>query len=131
MAYATKSIASRIEWCRRESTKACAPLEAAGWHAEEDGLRDALLNRDHTTQYQQGPPAVFERYALGLQDGHALLRTAAVDQHHFILPTRTATTGSHAGIDDLGDVSTRRIMGLTRRARKYLRECRITGDDSK
>ena len=131
MAYATKSIALRIDWCRRQSTQTCAPLERAGWHAEEEGLWDALCNRDRTTQYQQGPPAVFERYALGLQDGRALLRTAAVYQHHFASPTRTAPTGSHAGIDDLGDVSTRHIMGLTRRARKYLQECRVTGNDSK
>ena len=33
------------------------------------------------TQYQQGPPGVFERYAMGLQDGHAMMRAAAVDQH--------------------------------------------------
>jgi hypothetical protein len=78
MAYATKSIASRIEWCRRESTRACVPRELAEWHAEEEGLRDALLHRDHTNQYQQGPPGVFERYAMGLEDGQAVLRTAAV-----------------------------------------------------
>jgi hypothetical protein len=54
------------------------PRERAGWHAEEEGLRDALLNRDHTTQYQQGPPDVFERYAIGLEYGQAVLRTAAV-----------------------------------------------------
>ena len=52
--------------------------ELAEWHAEEDGLRDALLHRDHTNQYQQGPPGVLERYAVGLQDGDAVLRTAAV-----------------------------------------------------
>jgi hypothetical protein len=80
MAYQTKSIASRIEWCRRQSTQTCAQLELAGWQAEEEGLRDALLNRDHTTQYQQGPLGVFERYAMGLQDGHAMMRTAAVCQ---------------------------------------------------
>jgi hypothetical protein len=80
MADETRSIASRIEWCRRQSTHARAQLlELEGWQAEEEGLRDALFNRDHTTQYQQGPPAVFERYAMGLQDGHAVLRTAAVD----------------------------------------------------
>lgn len=73
MAYATKSIASRIEWCRRQRTQACAQLELAGWQAEEDGLRDALLNRDHTIQYQQCPPGVFKRYAMGLRDGQALI----------------------------------------------------------
>jgi len=109
MAYETKSIASRIEWCRRQSTQACAQLDLAGWQAEEEGLRDALLNRDHTKQYQQGPPGVFERYAMGLQDGHAVLRTAAV--HHTSPPTRTAGTERNAGIYGRGNVSTRHIMG--------------------
>lgn len=81
MAYVTNSIASRIEWCRRQRTQTRAQLELEGWQAEEEGLLDALLNRDHTNQYQDCPPAVFERYAMGLQDGQALIRTAAVDQH--------------------------------------------------
>lgn len=106
----TKSIAFRIEWCRLQSTQARAPREREGWQAEEEGLRDALFNRDHTTQYQQGPPGVFMRYAIGLQDGHALLRTAAV-YYQFAPPTRTAGTC---------DVSMRRIMGLTRRGDPYL-----------
>ncbi len=129
MAYATKSIASRIEWCQRQSTQVCASRERAEWQAEVEGLRDALFNRDHTTQYQHGPPSVFERYALGLQDGHALLRTAAIDLH-FAPPARTATTVSHVEIDGTGDASTRRIriVGLTRRARKYLQKCRVTGN---
>ncbi len=71
------SIASRIEWCRRQSMQACTPLEAAGWQAEEDGLWDALLDRDHTNQYQQSPTGVFARYTMGLQDGHALIHTGA------------------------------------------------------
>ena len=99
MAYATKYIASRIDWCRRESTQVCAPLESAGWRAEAEGLQDALLHRDHTTQYQQGPPIVFERYVLGLADGRAVLRMAAVHQH--------GSMGS-----DL------RLLGLTRRGKK-------------
>ena len=77
MAYEAKSIASRIEWCRRQSTQACAQLELEGWQAEEEGLRDALFNRDHTYQYLQRPAAMFARYEMGLQDGHAVLRTAA------------------------------------------------------
>ena len=121
MTYAPKSIASRIEWCRQQSTQARAPRERAGWQAEEEGLRDALFNRDHTTQYQQGPPAAFERYAMGLQDGHAMLRTAAV-YLHFTTPSRTAGTC---------DVSMRRIMGLTRRAETDSHECRVTGNDKK
>ena len=81
MAYTTTSIASRIEWCRRQRTQACAQLELEGWQAEEDGLWDALLDRDHTNQYQQSPPGVFARYTMGLQDGHAMMRTTAVGQH--------------------------------------------------
>ena len=82
MAYVTESIISRIEWCRRQKTKVHAQFEREGWHAEEEGLRDALFNRDHMNQYRYCPPVVFERYMLGLQDGLALIRTAAVDQHH-------------------------------------------------
>ena len=130
MAYATKSIASRIEWCRRQSTQACAQPDLAGWQAEEEGLRDALLNRDHTNQYQQGPAAVFERYALGLQDGHAMLRTAAVYQH-FVPPTCTAGTGSNVGISGMGVVTTRHIVGLTRRGETSWQERRVTGHDHK
>ncbi len=85
MSYANKSIASRIEWCRRQRTLAYAQLELAGWQAEEDGLRDALLNTDHTTQYQHCLPRVFERYVMGLQDGRALIRAAVVDQY-FAIP---------------------------------------------
>jgi hypothetical protein len=89
MAYATKSIASRIEWCRRQRTQARAQLELEGWQAEEEGLRDALLNSDHTNQYQHCPPGVFKRYVMGFQDGQALIRTAAVDQHFATLAHRT------------------------------------------
>ncbi|MEO5630255.1 MAG: hypothetical protein ABIQ24_02010 [Nitrospiraceae bacterium] len=121
MTYAPKSIASRIDWCRQQSTQARAPRELEGWQAEEEGLRDALFNRDQMTQYQQGPLGVFERYAMGLQDGHALLRTAAV-YYHFATPTRTA---------GICDVRMRRVMGLTRRAETDSHECRVTGDDSK
>jgi hypothetical protein len=81
MEYKTKSIASRIEWCLRQKTQACAQFEREGWQAEEEGLRDALLNRNHTNQYQHCPPGVFGRYMMGLQDGQALIHAAAVDQH--------------------------------------------------
>jgi hypothetical protein len=80
MEYQTKSIASRIEWCRRQETQARTPLEREGWYAEEEGLRDALLNRDHTNQYQHGPLCVWGRYVMGLQDGEGLIRTVAVGQ---------------------------------------------------
>lgn len=78
MAYATGSVVSRIEWCRRQKKQARTPLEFAGWRAEEEGLRDAILKTDHTKQYRQSPPAVFERYAMGLQDGQVLMRATSV-----------------------------------------------------
>ena len=71
------SIASRIEWCRRQSMQACTPLEAAGWQAEEDGLWDALLDRYHTNSINKSPTGVFARYTMGLQDGHALIHTGS------------------------------------------------------
>ena len=77
MAYVTKSLTARIDWCRRQSTQAQAPLEIAGWRAEAEGLEDALLHRDRTSLYQQGPSCVFVRYVTGLQDGRALSRTEA------------------------------------------------------
>lgn len=67
-------IVFRIEWCRRQSRKAHSRPEHEGWRAEEEGLRDALLNRDHTSEYRDAPPGVFERYLLGFQDGQALGR---------------------------------------------------------
>ena len=85
MAYATNSITSRVEWCRRQRTKARAQLELEGWQAEEEGLMDALFNRDHTNQYQHCSPGVFGRYVMGLQDGQAMIRTAAAD-HYFAIP---------------------------------------------
>jgi hypothetical protein len=130
MTYATKSFASRIEWCRRQSTQARAPLERAGWQAEEEGLRDALLNKNHTYQYQQGPPGVFERYVMGLQYGREVLRTAAV-YHQFAPPTRTATTGRHAAINGMGNMNSRHIMGLTRHAETDVHASRVTGNDKK
>jgi hypothetical protein len=117
MAYANKSIASRIEWCQRQSTEACTPLEIAGWRAEAEGLRDALLDSDHTPQYQEGSPSVFERYALGLKDGQAVLRTAAVHQH-VAFPVHQAGTERKASSSRMGDVRSRHIPGLTRRGKK-------------
>jgi hypothetical protein len=66
----TKSIASRIEWCRQQRTQARTQLEREGWQAEEDGLEDALLNtRYYKKQYQDYPPCVFKRYVMGFQEG--------------------------------------------------------------
>jgi hypothetical protein len=101
MAYATKSIASRIEWCQRQKTQAHTLLEREGWQAEEEGLQDALLNRVHTNQLC--PLGVFKRYVIGFQDGVALIRAGAVDQH-------VATP----------DVSTIHVLGRTRRGEPYV-----------
>jgi hypothetical protein len=109
MAYTNTSIASRIEWCRRQSTETCASLEIAGWRAEAEGLRDALLDSDHTAQYEQGSPSVFERYATGLQDGRSVLRAAAV-YHLFVPSTGTAMNG-------MGSVS---MLGLARPSKKVM-----------
>lgn len=78
MGYATNSIMARIEWCRRQSAQVRGHHECEEWHAEEQGLRDALLKQDHSSQYRSAHPELFARYAIGLQDGHALLRTGAV-----------------------------------------------------
>jgi hypothetical protein len=78
MACATNSIVTRIEWCRRQKSRASTPLEFERWRAEEEGLQDAILKTDHTNQYRQSPPGVFERYAMGLQDGQVLMRTTSV-----------------------------------------------------
>ena len=80
MAYTSESIASRIAWCQRQKTQTSARLDLEAWDAEEEGLRDALLNRDHTYQYRDYPRGVFERYLMGLQDGRAMIRIAALCQ---------------------------------------------------
>lgn len=81
MALTSTFIAARIEWCRHQGTQARTEPELEGWRAEEEGLRDALLNRDHTNNYQYSPPGVFVRYAMGFQDGQALIRLAWVERH--------------------------------------------------
>jgi hypothetical protein len=80
MAFATDSIISRIEWCRMQRAQARTSLEFERWRAEEEGLRDAILQADRTNQFRQSPPDVFERYAMGLQDGQVLIRAGFVDK---------------------------------------------------
>lgn len=81
MEYKTNSIASRIQWCQRQKTQARTQLEREGWQSELEGLCDALLNRRvYTTQSQDCLPGVFKRYVIGLQDGYAMMRNAAVGQ---------------------------------------------------
>ncbi len=81
LAQTRTTIGARIEWCRRQETQACTRAELDAWRAEEEGLRDALLNRDRTYQYRYSPSRIFERYAIGLQDGRALIRLAWVERH--------------------------------------------------
>jgi hypothetical protein len=81
MPYSSPSIIARIEWCRTQRTQARTQAELERWRAEEDGLRDALLNRDHTNHYRYSPPEVFERYTMGFHDGQALIRVSWVDRH--------------------------------------------------
>lgn len=78
MGYATNSIMARIEWCRRQRTQAQGHRESEEWHAEEDGLRDAFLNRDHSNQYRYGARGMLLRYEMGLEEGRDLIRVDAV-----------------------------------------------------
>lgn len=74
------SILARIGWCQWQRTLAVTPLEREAWRAEEEGLRDAFLNRDHTKQYRYTRFEVFERYAMGIEDGKTLIRLAHVEK---------------------------------------------------
>jgi hypothetical protein len=80
MKHATHPITVRIEWCRRQSAQARTEPEIDGWSAEADGLRDAVMNSDHTDTYRQCPPEILRRYVLGFQDGTALLQAARVQR---------------------------------------------------
>jgi len=77
MDYTTSPVTSRIVWCRRQRAKACTEAELEDWHAEEKGLRDAVLHRDHVNTYRHGPSSILERYVLGFQDAKALIRAAS------------------------------------------------------
>src|SRR5262245_34031693 len=66
------SLVARIEWCRQQRRQARTQADAEGWRAEEEGLRDAFLDRDrrYPHQYRSSMPCeVFGRYAMGLEDG--------------------------------------------------------------
>ena len=52
---------------------ACAQLDLDEWQAEEEGLQDALLNRNHSNHYQHCFPGVYKRYVMGFEDGQALM----------------------------------------------------------
>ena len=79
MARASTFIVTVIERCRRRRPQACTQVERDASCAEEEGLRDALLDRDHIYQYRDSPPGVFERYAISLHYGRAMIRWACVD----------------------------------------------------
>ena len=73
-------ISVRIEWCRQRSRQARSEQEADAWQAEADGLRDAVMNRDHSDDYRLCRPEIRERYLLGLRDGIVMLQATRV-QH--------------------------------------------------
>lgn len=80
MAVTSTSVMSRIEWCRQQRSQARTEAELEAWRAEEEGLRDALLNSDHTTDYRYSPRDVCERYTMGFKDGQALIRLSRMDR---------------------------------------------------
>ena len=97
-------ISVRIEWCQRQSAQARTESETDEWRAEADGLRDALMDTDHTDNYQLCPSEVLRRYVLGFQDGTALLRATRV-QRMVHAATSETPQPSRMGVDVLlGDV---------------------------
>ena len=74
---------ARIGWCHQQAMEARTTLEVEEWYSEQEGLIDALLERDCTPEYQ-GTPALRERYCRGLQDGRVLIQVAKIKPscHH-------------------------------------------------
>jgi len=68
------SLLARLFWCGQQRLKALTEAELEAWCAEEAGLLDALLDNDRTSYFQYRSSALFERYALGLEDGRTLIR---------------------------------------------------------
>ena len=97
----TNLITVRIEWCRKQSAQARTEPEVDGWRAEEDGLRDALMNRDHIDNYRLCPPDVFRRYMLGFQDGTALLQATRLQRVIHAAVTDTLQSTPRIGADIL------------------------------
>ncbi|NJN70486.1 MAG: hypothetical protein HC801_09570 [Nitrospira sp.] len=73
-------INARIAWCRRQREQARMESEADEWRAEEDGLRDALLNKNYTDAYRLSTAEAFRRYVRGLREGRAILRVTQVER---------------------------------------------------
>jgi len=88
------SITSRIVWCRRFRRQAPTHSEKDGWRAEEQGLRDALLMRDHSNDYRSRLPDVFARYLTGFQDAQTLIRMAKINPALAQLRYRTGVSPS-------------------------------------
>lgn len=86
MDYTTSQVTYRIVWCRRQRAQARTEAELEAWRAEEEGLRDAVLHRDHVNKYRLRSSKLFERYLLGFQDAAALMRAARAT--HFGPATR-------------------------------------------
>ena len=78
MEYKSKSIASRIEWCRRLKMRARTQLSVKNGKPKRrgSGTRSSIAEFTRTSNC---PPGVFKRYVIGFQDGEALIRTAAAD----------------------------------------------------
>lgn len=95
----TSPIHVRIEWCRRQSAQARTEPEVDEWRAEADGLRDALMNTDHTDSYRLCPPEILRRYVQGFQDGAALLQAARAQRMIYIATPVTPQPGSSMGGD--------------------------------
>lgn len=89
MLYAPSSILFRINWCRRQRVQARTDPEMQRWRAEEEGLRDAFLRRDHTSQYRYFPVGVSERYTMGFEDGRSMIRVACIARHFATAVSRT------------------------------------------
>lgn len=77
--HTSNSLVARIHWCQEQQVNARTEVELEEWCAEEDGLQDALLQRDRTFLYQDRPSIVLERYVIGLEDGRVLIRAAWVE----------------------------------------------------
>ena len=76
------SLVARIAWCRQQRRQAPTQREVDGWRAEEEGLRDAFLDRDRRYPHQYCssiPFDVFGRYAMGLEEGRSLIRLGRVN----------------------------------------------------
>lgn len=76
----TNPVTFRIACCRQQKAKAPTKFEKAAWHAEEEGLRDAVLYRNHADKYRDRSPILLDRYLMGFQDARALMRVTKVTQ---------------------------------------------------